>query len=173
MASLMSSMLGGMSPWGGVSTPQNSEGLGLPDGSAIFNLPSFQPAGTDFNYNGNITGTPGFNLSITRTASSDPVQNIINDYNNPLSGELTMTSQAPAAKPPIFQSAPGSGGGYNPYSSPLANIGNADMNPNYNSALADIGGLNNFLTQSNPGPMSLKSRLTGAQSGGLQPFTFL
>lgn len=172
MASLMQSMLG---PWGGVSTPQNSEGLGLPDGSAIFNLPSYQPAGTEFNYNGQITGTPGFNLSITRTASSDPVQNIINDYNNPLSGTLTMSPQAPAApKPqPMLQSVPGWGGAYNPSRSALANIGNSQMDPNYRSPLADIGGVNNFLTQQKAGPMSLRSKMIGAQTGGLQPFTFL
>lgn len=64
----------------GLFTPQNGEGLGLPGGQTSFNLPrSGAP-------------TPSMNFSISRTASSDPVQNIINDIQNPLGG-LNVTQQ--------------------------------------------------------------------------------
>ncbi len=79
------------------ATPQNTEGLGVPWGRAMFNLPRYQMPGTNVNYNGNFGmggggegGAPqpigGVHFTITRQASSDPVQNIISDIQNPLGG---------------------------------------------------------------------------------------
>lgn len=70
----------------GLFTPQNNEGLGLPGGQVSFNLPRTSPApGTNVNFPQNMpTGYPGVSMSITRTASSDPVKNIIADIQNPL-----------------------------------------------------------------------------------------
>jgi len=88
------------------STPQNAEGLGVPWGKAMFNLPRYQMPGSTVNFGGGFglsgdmagapsqsqTGmAPGANIgnvrfSLSRQASSDPVQNIINDIQNPLGG---------------------------------------------------------------------------------------
>ena len=87
------------------STPQNAEGFGVPWGKAMFNLPRYQMPGTNVNFGGgfNLSGdmnregpnqmgmAPGANIgnvrfSLNRQASSDPVQNIINDIQNPLGG---------------------------------------------------------------------------------------
>src|SRR3990167_1258251 len=112
----------------GSSTPQNNMGLGMPWGQAMFNLPRFQMPGSSINFGGgfglngdmnregpNQMGmAPGggqanignVRFSLTRQASSDPVQNIINDIQNPLggmnlnfSGGGAPQQQAPAPKP--------------------------------------------------------------------------
>ncbi len=86
--------------------PQNAEGLGVPWGRAMFNLPRFQMPGSTVNFGGGfgLSGDmgsplgqsqlgmqPGANIgnvrfSLSRQASSDPVQNAINDIQNPLGG---------------------------------------------------------------------------------------
>ena len=88
------------------STPQNAEGLGVPWGKAMFNLPRYQMPGSTVNFgggfglSGDMAGAPGqsqtgmapganvgnVRFSLSRQASSDPVQNIINDIQNPLGG---------------------------------------------------------------------------------------
>jgi hypothetical protein len=90
----------------GSFTPQNAEGLGVPWGKAMFNLPRYQMPGSTvgfgggFGLSGDMQGAPGqsqmgmqpganignVRFSMTRQASSDPVQNIINDVQNPLGG---------------------------------------------------------------------------------------
>ena len=87
-------------------TQQNAEGLGVPWGKAMFNLPRYQMPGSTvnfgggFNLMGDMAGAPGqsqmgmqpganignVRFSLNRQASSDPVQNIINDVQNPLGG---------------------------------------------------------------------------------------
>jgi len=74
----------------GTFTSQNTEGLGFPNRQVMFNLPRFQAPGMTFNAGGNFSGggggVGGLKFSITRQASSDAVQNILNDVINPLSG---------------------------------------------------------------------------------------
>lgn len=97
-------------------TPQNNQGLGVPWGQAMFNLPRFQMPGSQIGFNGNFgmsqggVGNPqvpmgGVNFSLTRQASSDPVQNIINDIGNPLSGMSANFGQAQqqASQSPLKQ----------------------------------------------------------------------
>ena len=85
-------------------TPQNNEGLGVPWGRALFNLPRYQMPGSQMNFGGGFgfggregpnqmgmqggagVAPVGVNFSISRQASSDPVKNIINDIQNPLGG---------------------------------------------------------------------------------------
>ncbi len=98
-------------------TPQNNEGLGLPGGQAIFNLPrTGNVPGTTVNFPSGQVG--GLKFSVTRTASSDPVQNIINDISNPLSGanidiggmgqgQPGPTGAAPIQHPPTLGSRQG------------------------------------------------------------------
>ena len=108
--------LGGMVPNQlGSSTPKNNEGLAMPWGQAMFNLPRYQMPGSQvnfgggFNLSGDMQGAPGqsqmgmqpganignVRFSLNRQASSDPVQNIINDVQNPLSGmSLNFTNGA-------------------------------------------------------------------------------
>lgn len=101
---------------GNASTPQNNEGLGLPGGQAIFNLPrTGNVPGTTVNFPsgqvGGQGGSPGLKFSITRTASSDPVQNIINDISNPMSGaniDIAQTGATPAQPRRSLSSQPGS-----------------------------------------------------------------
>ena len=81
----------------GSFTPQNAEGLGVPWGKAMFNLPRYQMPGSSINFGGGfgpnqggggggVQPTGGVKFSISRTASSDPVENIVNDVQNPLGG---------------------------------------------------------------------------------------
>ena len=93
------------------STPQNNEGLGVPWGNAMFNLPRYQMPGTQANFGGGfgmdqqqgggggVMPVGGVHFSINRQASSDPVQNIINDIGNPLGGMTANFGNAPATAP--------------------------------------------------------------------------
>lgn len=101
-------------PMLGAVTPQNNEGLGIPNGQASFNLPR---TAANLGLEGINAMAPGLKFSISRTASSDPVQNIINDMQNPLGGTnigMQPTAMKPAAPPP-----PGLSdlGGVNPWRS--------------------------------------------------------
>lgn len=75
-----------------LNVPQGNEGLGVPWGQAMFNLPRYQMPGSTLNVGGQVPMPQGqmqpteMNFSITRTASSDPVANIIKDIQNPLGG---------------------------------------------------------------------------------------
>jgi hypothetical protein len=107
-------------------TPQNNEGLGVGGGQAMFNLPRFQMPGSTIGFGGSFGpgqqqaqpgGVPGsasvgnVRFSISRQASSDPVQNIINDIQNPMGGmniNFGQGGQAPAPQkrqPPILRDA--------------------------------------------------------------------
>ena len=177
---------------GGISTmtPRNNEGLRMPNGQAMFNLPSMSPApGTNVNFPTNVPvgggfGMPSLKMSITRTASSDPVQNIINDIQNPLNS--TNVDLKPAQAPEDrggMSMGPNPNQGAQPFPSAMAGIGFSNPNAmsdigfgSPRSALADIGGLDNFLRQQPPGAQfGLRGRMTRAAmgSGGMQPFTFL
>ncbi len=185
----------GMQP-GGISTmtPRNDEGLRMPNGQAVFNLPRMPPApGTNVNFPTNVPmgggsfGMPNLKMSITRTASSDPVQNIINDIQNPLNSTNVNfePAQAPANSPQSggisMRQNPNQGG--QPFPSAMSNIGFGNPSAmsdigfgSPRSALADIGGLDSFLRQQPPGgQFGLRGRMTRAAmgSGGMQPFTFL
>jgi hypothetical protein len=114
-------------------TPQNNEGLAVPWGQAMFSLPRSQMPGTTVGFNGgfglDMTGdmqtapgqsqtgmapqpVGGVRFSLTRQASSDPVQNIINDIQNPLGGaNLQFGGNAPAASPLKKSMVAGGGGG--------------------------------------------------------------
>lgn len=106
------------------STPKNSEGLGVPWGQAMFNLPRYQMPGSNINFGGGFNMgsdmqagpntsqmgmAPGANIgnvrfSLTRQASSDPVQNIIQDIQNPLGGTSINFGNAnaqPQAEPTL------------------------------------------------------------------------
>lgn len=104
-------------PMLGAVTPQNNEGLGLPNGQAMFNLPRTSAA-MNLGLEGINAMAPSLKFSIQRTASTDPVQNIINDMQNPLGGinigpmqqPVTMKPQAP---PPGLSDL----GGFNPWRS--------------------------------------------------------
>lgn len=87
-------------------TPQNSQGLGMPGGQAMFNLPRFQMPGTDVNFSG--TQPSGMSFSITRQASSDPIANIIGDIQNPLGGSAINIGGPSGAAMPGLPQAPGS-----------------------------------------------------------------
>ncbi len=80
-----------------------------PGQATMFNLPRFQTPGTSLNFNSGFGEGGGFGpgsgslrFSVTRTASSDPVQNILNDIGNPLGGvNLSLGGQgAPQAPRP-------------------------------------------------------------------------
>lgn len=108
---------GGVPNQMGSFTPQNNEGLATPWGQAMFNLPRFQMPGSTVNFGGgfNLGGdmsspmgqpqtgmAPGANVgnvrfSLSRQASSDPVQNVINDIQNPLGGMSLGFSNGNAA----------------------------------------------------------------------------
>ena len=78
------------------------QGLGLPNGQALFNAGGMAsnaaPPQVNINPGADRVGQGGFKINVTRTASSDPVQNIINDIQNPLGNtNLNIGPQAPAA----------------------------------------------------------------------------
>lgn len=91
-------------------TGKNQEGLGVGGGQTMFNLPRFQMPGSSVNF------------SISRTASSDPIKNIISDISNPLGGTSISVGggeppqQAPSLKQKMMANAPvaGSAGGMVP-----------------------------------------------------------
>lgn len=93
---LKNSMMG--PPQIGGSVPQMAQGLGLPNGQAVFNLSGFKNTAPAPEVAIPSFAAPGssFKLNITRTASSDPVQNIINDIVNPLGGSKIDMAPAPA-----------------------------------------------------------------------------
>ena len=90
-----------------------TQGLGLPNGQAAFNLAGVQGDAAppqvqmgSFNPGPNTVGNGGFKVNITRTASSNPVQNIINDMQNPLGGTtIGLQQQAPPPPPPQLDAA--------------------------------------------------------------------
>jgi len=105
-----------------LSPSSNDEGLGMPWGEAMFNLPRYQMPGTNVNFDGgfNLSGdmqkegvdqtgmAPGANIgnvrfSLKREASSDPVKNIINDIQNPLGGVNLSFEGDAAPQPPLPQ----------------------------------------------------------------------
>ena len=137
---------------------RQNEGLGVPWGQAMFNLPRYQMPGSTMNFNGQIPmQQPGVNFTITRTASSDPVRNIMEDFQNPLGG-MTVNMGPQQAQPqpqqnPLRDMMVGSpaGGSYPPYDqSAMSGVGF----PGY-SALSNIG----FPNQRSP--FALKSRMMG------------
>ncbi len=160
----------------GFFTPQNNEGLGLPGGQAVFNLPrTGNVPGTSVNFpSGQVGGGGQMNLSITRTASSDPVQNIINDISNPLSGaNINLTpSQAPKQ-----QQSGGFTAAATPPSNPFANDQWAPIGARGNTP-GTIGtpGFANWLQggAAQQAPFGLRNRMIqGAQGSALAPYAFL
>ena len=102
----------------GSMTPQNNEGLGVPWGRAMFNLPRYQMPGSDINFTGGFNsplgqsqlgmqpggvGASNVRFSLTRQASSDPVKNIINDIQNPLGGMSLNFDSGQGAPAPLKQ----------------------------------------------------------------------
>lgn len=85
-------------------TPQNNEGLRMPGNQAMFNLPRFQMPGTTVNFGG-MMPAGNMSFSITRQASSDPVQNIINDIQNPLGNTNISFGGSPASNTPAQRQA--------------------------------------------------------------------
>ena len=73
-----------------LGVPQANSGLNSPWGNAMFNMP-VQPT--------------AMNFSVSRAASTDPVQNMMRDMNNPMGGmtfnfaQQPMQAQAPQESP--------------------------------------------------------------------------
>ena len=134
---------------------RQNEGLGVPWGQAMFNLPRYQMPGSTMNFNGQIPmQQPGVNFTITRTASSDPVKNIINDMQNPLGG--MNVNMGPQAAP---QQA-------NPSALKGAMLSQPQDMPMDNSALSGLGfpgysALSNIGFPNQRSPFALKSRMMG------------
>jgi hypothetical protein len=153
----------------GMFTPQNNEGLGLPGGQVSFNLPRTAPApGTTVNMPQGMPAGGGMNFSVSRTASSDPVQNIINDIQNPLnSTNINFTPQA-APKPQVPGFAMQGPAPQDPFT-PLGARGDSPFTigtPNFQQGAL---GANPALTS-----FGLRSRMMqGAGPSTMSPFTFL
>lgn len=148
-------------------TPKNTEGLMMPNNQVMFNLPRFQMPGTQANFAGNF-GPQGagagwaqptsVNFSISRTASSDPVQNIINDIGNPLGGMTANFGQGGPQQPQqqsLREQMMGQSLGKNSYGP------NGFTGQKPTSALTDLG----FAPQL-PNDIGFDSRLPGWQGYG-------
>lgn len=160
----------------GLFTPQSGEGLGLPNGQVSFNLPRTSPApGTSVNFPGG--QVPGFSFSVTRTASSDPVKNIINDIQNPLNStninfkpaqQQEQAQNLTTAPPlPTFGSiAPPGQMPHAPFTPTLGRPG---------TPVSDLIGPQNALNQyfANNPQFSLRSRMLTGATQGLFPLPFI
>mgnify|MGYP001613074502 CR=1 FL=1 len=157
----------------GTFVPQGGEGLGLPGGGVSFNLPRTAPApGTSVNMPGGMVGgqggAPSLKMSITRTASSDPVQNIINDIINPLNSTNVDLSppDAQAQKPQSgMSSLPGA-----PPINPFTPIGARGDSP----FPIGVPNFQQWGQQQQPG-FGLRTRMTNAamRSPQMPQFAFL
>ena len=142
--------------------PQGNEGLGVPWGRAMFNLPHYQTPGSTLNFGGNF-GAPqtqslsptGVDFSITRTASSDPVKNVIGDMQNPLGGmNVNFQPAAPQqANPSALKGA-------------MLSAPAQDYAPMDNGALSGLGfpgysPLSEIGFPNQRSPFALKSRMMG------------
>lgn len=152
-------------------TPQNNEGLAVPWGQAMFSLPRSQMPGTTVGFNGgfglDMTGdmqtapgqsqtgmapqpVGGVRFSLTRQASSDPVQNIINDIQNPLGGANLQF-----------------GGGGAPPAAP------GDLKKKMVAQPADAGDVPNWGRSQNPYAMAMENQkrfgVAGSQPTGMDP----
>jgi len=141
----------------GHQVPQMSEGLGLPGGQALFNLPSsFTPGQTsDINLEGFPQGTQA-NINVRRTASSDPIKNILGDLANPLSG--TAVNFSPGVPGQSLDQGPLEQGGLPDFSGMFDRPGGLGNSGFLRHIGNEGGGLPKFL------------RPLGGQPGGLGQF---